>query len=69
MHRVWCRLCKASYDYVGNLPDVCPSCEQAAHWSSVEVPKKDYVLSYNDKVFLAHLKIKIDPDDDTNFCA
>jgi hypothetical protein len=53
------------YRYVhpgGNLPTQCPDCQQDAHWSALELPAKEYVLTENDRRFLKSLRIAVGND-------
>ncbi len=62
---LWCRLCTERYELLGGeAPGTCPSCGQAAHWSSIEVPKRQYMLSENDKRFLKSIRVDGTEEDD-----
>jgi hypothetical protein len=58
---VWCRLCTSRYEHLGGaLPETCPTCGESAHWSAIEVPKREFALSENDRRLLRALRIKAD---------
>jgi hypothetical protein len=66
---LWCLNagCGTGYASVaGDVPTVCPKCDQPAHWSTEDPPKHPYVLSYLDKRFLNSLRIVSveEPEDD-----
>lgn len=63
---LWCQNpgCGTGYASVaGDIPKVCPACDQPAHWSTEAGPKVPFALSSNDKRFLRSLKITSEYDE------
>jgi hypothetical protein len=57
-----CRHCGTWYTVNHVVPEICPFCEQAAHWTTEGAP---FVLTENDKRFLRGIHIKAEPDGKT----
>lgn len=64
MPLIVCRLCGTGYASIGEVPPVCPACEQETTWTTVPsgyaAPKPDYKLTLNDMRFLRSMKILAD---------
>lgn len=56
---LYCRGCNQAYVSVGELPAVCPSCEQPTKWSTVSMRASapTLPLSVSDRTFLRSLRI------------
>jgi hypothetical protein len=60
---LWCVLCGVGYASLGEVPAVCPECNQETRWNTsppYQPPRAHYVLSYNDRRFLRSLGIQTD---------
>lgn len=57
----WCARCHAGYASVGELPHVCPNCEQPAFWLSFteSSPLVAWELTYNDRQFLRQIRVTV----------
>jgi len=60
-----CRHCKVWYTVNRVIPDVCPTCEKSAHWTTAEAMEpKPFRLTQDDKTFLRVNKIAPFDEDD-----
>ena len=51
---LWCTKCFVGYACQGELPAVCPQCEQATRWTTTQ----PYAVTENDATFLKSIRIR-----------
>lgn len=58
---LYCKKCSAGYASLGEVPRVCPACEQETSWTTAmpmsSDPRVPYEVSLNDRRFLRSLRI------------
>ena len=60
---LWCIKCWAGYASIGDIPAVCPGCDQETRWTTrvpVASPRVPYRLTRDDVRFLTTVGIKPD---------
>lgn len=61
-----CKTCGHWYQPQVVVPEICPFCEQAAHWTTDSEPKSDWQLSENDRRFLRSIRIAANNDHESD---
>ena len=51
---LWCRACETGYGSTGEVPKVCPACENDAQWTTL----RPYRLTFMDRQFLESIRIR-----------
>jgi hypothetical protein len=64
---IFCKLCRAGYTSIGEIPSYCPHCYKPTSWTTFappDVPRVPFKLTVDDKRLLRQLRIA--PPDDLN---